>query len=139
MTAKKTSTLREDLPKGHLVLTIVDRSFSLVTDLVWAGCFVAIAYIVYLCVRELAGQTTVAKFVLEYFSSSKGGASARPWIGSTILCGSWGLAEKWLRRRKVGSMSQRIKDLETMLDGNRSSSGLTRTGQVPRKTGPKHE
>jgi hypothetical protein len=139
MATSKTGSGKESPSKGYLILTVVDRAFTLATDLIWAGCFVAIAYIVYLCVRELAGHTTIASFVLEYFSNAKGGASAKPWIGSTVLCGAWGVAEKWLRRRKVGSMSKRIKDLEEMLDSNRSSSGLTRTGQVPKKTGPKHD
>jgi hypothetical protein len=136
MTTKKTDTPRE-VPKGFLALTVIDRGFTLATDLIWAGCFVAIAYIVYLVFKELAGQNTVASFVLGYFSDSKGGASAKPWIGTTVLAAIWGGAEKWLRRRKVGSMSQRIKDLEQMLDSGRSSSGLTNTGQVPKKSGPK--
>ncbi|WP_198389841.1 hypothetical protein [Burkholderia ubonensis] len=120
-------------PPGFLALTVIDRGFSLATDIVWALALVGVAYCVYLCVKALAGQTTAANFVLSYLSDPKGGASAKPWIGSTVVATLWGAAERWLRRRKVASMSRRSKDLERLFDANRTSSGLTETGQVPRR------
>ena len=122
-----------EMPKGFLALSVIDRAFDLATTLIWAGVFVAIAYTIFLCIRELAGHDTVAQFVVGYLSNGKGGASAKPWMATTALAAAWGGIEKWLRGRKVGSMSQRIKDLERMIDANRSSSGLTRTGQVPKR------
>lgn len=138
-TSKTKSTGQDALPRGYVLLTVIDRSFTLLTDMVWAGCIVGVAYTIYLCVRELSGHDTMAQFIVGYFSDGKGGASAKPWIGATCLSSLWGLVERWLRRRKVGSMSQRIKDLETFLDSKRSSSGLTSTGQVPKKGRAKDE
>ncbi|WP_196484185.1 hypothetical protein [Burkholderia territorii] len=122
-------------PPGFLALTAIDRGFSLATDVVWALALVGVFYCIYLCIQALAGQTTVANFVLSYMTDPKGGASAKPWIGSTALATLWGIVERWLRRRKVASMSRRAKDLERLYDANRTSSGLTETGQVPRRNG----
>lgn len=133
--AKSVPGTQGNPPPGFLALTVIDRVFSLATDVVWAAALVGVFYCVYLCFKVLAGQTTVASFVLSYISDPKGGASAKPWIGSTVLATVWGIAERWLRRRKVASMSRRSKNLERLFDANRTGSGLTETGQVPRRNG----
>ena len=140
MTKKSTEAAHLDcMPPGFVALAIADRAFSLATDVVWALCFLGLAYYAYLAIEALAGQTTAANFVLGYLADTKGGASAKPWIVTTIVAVVWGFLERWLRHRKVGSMSKRSKDLEKLFDPKRTSSGLTKTGQVPRRNGDEHE
>jgi hypothetical protein len=42
----------------------------------------------------------------------------------------YGLAERWLRHRKVENMQARIRQLETSIDPGRSTSGLTPRGKT---------
>ena len=140
MVKKSTEAANLDsVPPGFVALTIANRAFSLATDVVWALCFLGLAYYAYQSIKALAGQTTAAKFVLGYLTDAQGGASTKPWIVTTIAAIVWGFLERWLRRRKVGSMSKRSKDLEKLFDAKRTSSGLTKTGQVPRHNGDEHE
>ena len=140
MTRKRTEAAKSHSPPpGFLALAIADRAFSLATDAVWALCFWGVAYYGYLSIKALAGQTTAANFALSYLTDAKGGASARPWIVMTVIAVLWGFSERWLRRRQVGSMSKRSKHLEALFDAKRTSSGLTKTRQVPTPYGREHE
>jgi hypothetical protein len=90
---------------------------------------VAAVYLGREIIQAFAGETTRLAFELSVLADVKfaltvtlaGGAAA------------WGFIERSLRHRKVEQMSGRIKELETRLDTNRSSSGLTPKG----KTNPK--
>jgi hypothetical protein len=53
------------------------------------------------------------------------------WVLTTLsMCYAW--MERRLRRRKTKTMADRITELETMIDPNRTSSGLTKTGDTPK-------
>lgn len=97
------------------------RSFN---KLVFAGLCIGVAYFIYLTADTLAGQETV---VDASFSVMK---RAMPsWWGIlTGLAVVWALGERSLRRRKVRSMESHVKRLETIIDPNRSSSGLRPDG-----------
>lgn len=43
---------------------------------------------------------------------------------------AWACVERWLRHRKVERLQGRIRELETGLDPDRTSSGLTPKGQT---------
>lgn len=121
-------------PKMYLTLHIVDRVFTTVWLLIKSGFWLGVAYIVYLCVKSLAGQTTVANFILGYFASEKNNSSSSSpvvWILVSFAFFIWAKFERWLRLRKVASMSARIKQLETAKDRGRTSSGLTESGETP--------
>ena len=123
----------ESVPEGFVRLTVIDRTYTLATALVPYGAMIAIAYVVYMCVRELAGKETLASFLLNYMSDAKGGASAKPWIAATVGASAWALAERWLRHRTVAGMSRRITNLEWMLGPQRASRGWSMTAQSPKE------
>lgn len=140
MTKRKTQATRADgPPPGLFAIAVADRAFSLATDAVWALCFLGLAYYGYLSIQALAGQTTAANFALSYLTDAEGGASAKPWVVTTIVAVLWGFLERWLRCRKVGSMSKRSKELEKLFDAQQASSGLTRMGHAPTSNGDEHD
>lgn len=113
-----------ELQSHHVWFQLIQRFF----DAVETGfTYVPIPLFVFLTVRELAGKTTIVSFVADYFS--KVGHSA-PWSLATLF-GLWGIGERKLRQRKVKNMSDHIQQLEQEKDPNRTSSGLTQTGQTP--------
>ncbi len=120
-------------PWAHLTLHLIDKVFTTVWLIIKCGFWLGIAYIVYLSIKELAGQTTVAQFILGYFSGneSSSGSSTTIWVIVSVLCGIWAKFERWLRLRKVADMSERIKLLESHIDPTRTSSGLTKSGETP--------
>ena len=87
-----------------------------------------IAYFVTDAGKVLAGQETVAEFVLEVLLP----VSFRGWpryavIGFALGFGFW---QRRLRKRAIAEMARRIVYLERLLDPNRSSSQLTSTGDT---------
>lgn len=121
-------------PWVFITVHVVDRVFTTIWLLIKSGFWLGVAYIAYLAIKELAGQTTVANFVLGYFTSeTPGGTSSIIWMFVAGACFVWAKIERWLRLRKVSSMSNRIKHLEILQDRNRSSSGLTNSGETPQE------
>lgn len=93
--------------------------------------WVAIAWFVYLSVKELAGKDTWANIVLAIFAPN----ADRPnsvliWQVLALVVFLWAIAERKFRLYKVGRLSGRIRSLEEHIDPNRSSSGLTTTGET---------
>ncbi|WDR89570.1 hypothetical protein [Burkholderia ambifaria] len=119
----------EKIPDGAITMTLIDRAFDSLNVLLKGGTIAVVAYFGYLAIKELAGHQTVAEFVLGYFAGKDGGGSKTPWIGTTILSSGWAIIERWLRHRKVSSMSNRLKWLEERFDNNRTSSGLDEAGR----------
>lgn len=128
---------KAEIPQGTISLSLIDHGFDAINLLIKWGAIVAIAYFTYLAIKELAGHQTVAQFIFGYFSGKEGGGSKAPWIGTTILTSAWGAFERWLRHRKVATMSTRLKDLESFIDAGRTSSGLDASGRPPRTRGTK--
>jgi hypothetical protein len=119
----------ETPPPGFALYMLIERIFDTLNHLIkWAG-IATIAVCVYLCVKELAGHQTVAQFVVGYFTDKSGGGSKAPWIGTTILSAGWAAFERWLRHRKVATMSGRLKKFESEVDSNRTGSGLDASGR----------
>ena len=87
----------------------------------------------YLAVKELAGETTVANVVIMYFTSEDNDYGL-PWFLAAIFA-AWALFEAKLRRSKTRALQGHIQKLETLIDPNRTSSGLLPTGE----TNPKDE
>lgn len=130
--ALRAELLNQMPPWAFVTVHVVDRVFTTVWLLIKCSFWVSIAYIAYLAIKELAGQTTVANFVLGYFTSEAPGTSSSfIWMLVAGACFLWAKIERWLRLRKVSAMSARIKELELLQDKNRTSSGLTNTGETP--------
>lgn len=112
---------------------VIERAFDLGHSVVRWGGACGIAYIVFLAIRELSGHQTVAQFLFGFFTDKSGGGRQAPWIGSSVLTTLWALFERWLRHRKVATMSKRLKSLEKMQNPERTGSGLDESGRPPPK------
>jgi hypothetical protein len=113
----------------RLGLARIEQQYrTLRTFLKVAGGVFAV-YLTREALEALAGETTRLAFELSVLADVK-------FVATVTLAGTataWAVVERKLRHRKVEQMSGRIKELETRLDSNRSSSGLTPKG----KTNPK--
>jgi hypothetical protein len=77
--------------------------------------------------EALAGQETIAQFMVAFFDNTGDG----PWefLAYTVLI-VWGIVERYLRHHKTAYFQARIKRLEERIDLGRTSSGLRETGQT---------
>lgn len=89
---------------------------------------VVIFYFLFQCVGEFAGTSTdlavAGSFVLAALINLKFAFA----IALTGLACAWGAVERYLRQRQINQFSSRIRELETTIDPNRSSSQLTPWG-----------
>ena len=86
----------------------------------------ALAYIFYClsdAVKVLAGQNTMASFDAPFMNGVLGAIFG----GGGILYGN---KQNKLRKNTVENLQRRIQSLETQLDPNRSTSGLTGRGET---------
>lgn len=122
----KGGTARADLALERL--RVAERYATLRTAIKWAGVcgslYVGKELVIALAGHETAVSVSLAflgdwKTVLSYIA---GGAGV-----------SWGYAERRLRHNTIDRLQGRIRELETMHDPKRTSSGLTTQG----KTHPK--
>jgi len=105
---------------------LVARIFDLLKDVLRYGFYAWIVWGVVLSMRELAGKSTDARFVFEYFFSRENDY-ALPWVLATVAT-IWALLERRFRYQKTEQLTARTKELEQRLDPSRSSSGLATTG-----------
>ncbi|WP_316228580.1 hypothetical protein [Bradyrhizobium sp. SZCCHNR2023] len=111
----------------RLTIARIEERYRTLRLAIKAAAWVAGIYVFRDIVRALAGENT--RFELSVLADVKFAFTLSLAVGGC----AWGAIERVLRHRKVEQMSGRIKDLETRLDPNRSSSGLTPRG----KTNPK--
>jgi hypothetical protein len=97
------------------------------TAIRWAG-IVIVAYVGFGALKAFAGQST--SVAISLILNALVDLKLQLAIALTGTACAWAAAERILRLRKVESMQGRIKELETRLDPNRSSSGLTPRGQT---------
>ncbi|MFZ2004181.1 MAG: hypothetical protein WAV02_03800 [Stellaceae bacterium] len=112
--------------KERLALHRVDQLYSTIRAALRYSTLAFGFWCLYLAIDSIAGKTTAFTMALSIlwdvrlvFAFSVAGLS-------TI----WAIAERKLRQRKVAYMQGRIKDLETKIDPQRSSSGLTEKGRT---------
>ena len=98
----------------------------------WGG-LVAIAYFIADAMKVWAGTDTTAELsvILELFR----GRGAICFLALVFGVGGviYGSRQAQLRRRTVESIATRTPQLERMLDEKRSSSGLTKSGDTPKR------
>ncbi|NBB84255.1 MAG: hypothetical protein GVY28_12725 [Alphaproteobacteria bacterium] len=83
-----------------------------------------------LAIEALAGEQTRASLLLSFFSSNTAGvAISVSWAG-TIAFGGIAFRERKLRQRTIERLTKRIHELESRIDSQRTSSGLTPTGET---------
>ena len=85
--------------------------------------------LLFFCVRELAGQATAVDVAINFLAKMP---SQLAWV-LAASCGIWAYGERTTRQIKIAKMADHINELETRLDPNRSTSGLTKSGQTPKR------
>lgn len=101
---------------------VIIRGFDFLTAIRWP---VAVGFSVWTAIPYLAGRTTKAVFLVLF--RQIGTVDAVPWI--LMSCAViWAILERSLRRRKTVYLAARNRMLELQIDPDRSSSGLTGTG-----------
>ena len=104
------------------------QSIGTLNNLIRYGAWVLIARYGYLSIEALAGETTSLNFLhvvtFEFLSRTL------PWWILTIAFGYWAFRQTRLRKQKTEQLTARIKELETRIDPNRTSSGLLPSGDT---------
>lgn len=107
------------------IATLDERYRTLRTAIRW-GAGVAGLYVFMRGLAPLSGKETVVTFALSFLADIK-------FVLSITLAGAaaaWAAMERKLRYRKTEYFQDRIRKLESYIDQDRSSSGLTRTGKT---------
>ncbi|MCB1985558.1 MAG: hypothetical protein H6936_09120 [Burkholderiales bacterium] len=107
---------------------IVTKAFDLVNRLVSAIIYISLGYFAYLSIESLAGKTTLTNIFVSYFSAKESDYGL-PWVFAFFMF-IWAILERKLRKKKTNSLQGRIKELEKIIDPNRTSSGLMTTGDT---------
>lgn len=108
------------------------KSFTLIsrTFLRTAG-YVIIACFIFLSIKEIAGKTTIAEIIVDFFANVK----IRHGIGYAV--GIFSLIYAFLitklRRKVITRYSKRLEKLEKMINPNRKSSELTVNGKTKKE------
>lgn len=123
--AKATATLSVQ-GRERLALHRVDQLYSTIRAAFRYGALAFGFWCLYLAVDSIAGKTTAFTMALSVLWDVRL-VFAFSVAGLAII---WAIAERKLRQRKVAYMQGRIKDLETKIDPQRSSSGLTEKGRT---------
>jgi hypothetical protein len=107
----------------------ISQRYSTARTLIRTAGVVGVAYVWQGFLSQLAGHDTAVAINLTFLGDIK-------FLASISLAGGacvWAAVERNLRHRKVEFLQGRIRDLETTIDPQRTSSGLTPKG----KTNPK--
>lgn len=114
----------------HLDLRRVDQWYLTLRTAIRGGCAVAVAYFGFEALKHFAGESTRVDVALSLFLSAIAEMKVFALLSLTGAACAWGFLERALRHRKVERMQGRIRELETLIDPNRSSSGLTPAGRT---------
>jgi hypothetical protein len=104
----------------------IDRRAMVAESAVRYGCFLGIAWFLYLSVDTLAGRVTFADIGVRFVGQARVSESLAWFLA--ISGGAYGLRQRKLRRDTIQKQSARIKSLEERIDANRSSSHLSIRG-----------
>ncbi|MBX9637179.1 MAG: hypothetical protein K2Q45_06475 [Nitrosomonas sp.] len=112
--------------KFLLVYSITNLLSKALGVTLWLG----VAYFIYLSIDSLADKTTLvdANIIFSMFISRENDYGL-PWLIAFISF-VFGVAQTWLRYRKTEEMQKHILELETHIDPQRTSSGLTARGET---------
>lgn len=113
---------------------MIDNGAGLLNHIFKYGTWVVIAYFAEQVLMSFAGKDTHANIglsVLAEFDKFR----VIPWVVA-VLCVIYASRERKERLRKTEKLSSRIKDLETRLNPDRSSSNLAPTGETHERDKP---
>jgi hypothetical protein len=117
----------------QISLVRIQERYRTLRTLIKVAGWVGAVYLAQGAIEAITGETTRLALELSILADIKFAATLTL-AGATT---TWAIVERVLRYRKVEQMSGRIKELETRLDPNRTSSGLTPKGKTnPRDKTP---
>jgi hypothetical protein len=109
-------------------IRLVERSADVVTALIKWGSLLGCAYCGYRAIASLAGKETFAQILVSFMANM----TINKWLAYAFGSGGvlYGLNERRLRRNAVRRLAPGRIQYEQGLDPERSSSGLTQTGET---------
>jgi hypothetical protein len=130
MSKNKKFTPRRDIPPEAVDIIRIQSWAKVTISFFKLLAALGIGYCIYLSVDSLAGKITLANFILEVF----GNVTINKWLAYAIGSGGlgYGYIERKLRQKNIKRMTQRITDLESIINRKRKSSELTKTGNSPK-------
>lgn len=120
--------MTSDRTPGLKWVYVTDHVFGAFRHLVTCATTIVIAYFVADAVKVLAGQETLAEFVLRVLVPLR--TKSWPCYGVSLAALGFAAHQYRLRKRAIKEMAGRIVDLERLLDPARTSSQLTSTGDT---------
>jgi hypothetical protein len=120
----------EELQRRHIrFLAVVDAAKKGLTALIYGASAVGVAYVTfYLPIQVSHGETTTITVMQNWLASVDASVYVAWGVNAALAAGWWAQRRKALRERE--EKDARIAALERRLDPNRTSSGLTPSGQV---------
>ncbi|MEI8395602.1 MAG: hypothetical protein WCF85_12750 [Rhodospirillaceae bacterium] len=116
---------------GEVAKKVLTTEFCInfVNKLFYYGFMCYVVYNFTECVGILAGKTTVVDVLANWMVSVQGKAAT---VFAALAGGTsvWACFERKEKQRKIEYFTHRVHDLERKIDPNRSSSGLTETGET---------
>jgi hypothetical protein len=108
----------------------VNQRYLTLRTIIRGGCSVVVAYYGFEALKALAGESTRVDVALSLVLSAVAKLEVVILLSLTGVACAWAVVERTLRHRKVERLQGRIRELETRIDPNRSSSGLTPAGRT---------
>jgi hypothetical protein len=107
-------------------LSIVDLCSRTFTQLVKWGGITSCFYFAYKAIASLSGNDTIANVAVTFVTDLK----INQWLCYLIatVCGGWAFGERRLRRKRTTALHRRNKELEKLINKNRTSSSLPPDG-----------
>jgi hypothetical protein len=121
------------LKRVEFWIVVANGTFELLRPAVWFAGLSSVSYfLVALPIYYAAGKKTDVNFFYQAIVNARLDLAAS--LAAAALFGGLWQRERRLKRNDVRRLHGRIKELETLLDPARTSSGLTETGDTPRDT-----
>ena len=111
-----------------VLLKVIDRGVQLSLAIVKALTVLGLGYLAKEAVLGLAGHNT--SILRSFLTSTGSGGTAVAGVGVGGLGAGYGVWQRRLHRRSIRHFGPRLAKYESMLDPNRTSSGLTEFGQT---------
>lgn len=120
----------EKLTPNRIQAQKIEQWYLTLRTAIRGACTVAVFYFGFEALKQFAGESTKVDVALSLFFSAFAELKVFLLLSLAGAASAWGWLERTLRHRKVEQLQGRIKTLETMIDPNRSTSGLTPAGRT---------
>lgn len=119
-----------NIARGKASFQEVDQFYRTARTAIRSIAWVVVAWFGFGALEKFAGESTDVSLAMSFILNALVDFKFSFSIALTGAACAWGAIERSLRLRKVEQMQARIIELETAIDPNRSSSGLTPQGKT---------